>query len=70
MTAPCTIYRFPASPIDLLTVPEAAAYLRISTNALRIAISRGQIPGVVRIGGRVRINREALRKHCGEKPAC
>lgn len=53
----------------LLTVPEAAEYLRTSPNALRIAISRGQVPGVVRIGRRVRINKEALRQHCGDEEA-
>lgn len=48
------------TPADLLTVDEAAALLRLTPGALRVAIARGQIPGVVRFGRRVRIQREAL----------
>lgn len=53
------------SESELLTVEEAAAFLKMSTNALRLAMSRAQIPGVVHIGRRVRIRRDDLRKHLG-----
>lgn len=48
---------------DLLTVDEAAAYLRVTPKAMRHMIDRGQVP-VVRIGRRVRVRREELRKVC------
>lgn len=50
---------------ELMTVEDAAAYLSMTVMAVRIAISRDQIPGVVRIGRRVRVRTADLRKHLG-----
>lgn len=53
--------------IELLTVNEAAEYLRISPKAARHMVDRGQMPGVVRIGRRVRVRRAALQQATGGK---
>ena len=45
---------------DLLTVPELAQLLRISRNAAYSAVSRNEIPGVVRIGRTVRVSKDAV----------
>lgn len=55
----------PAAPPDLLTVDEAAAFLRVTPKAARGMIDRGQMPGLVRIGGRLRIRSADLRKSVG-----
>jgi len=57
----------PGTLPELLTVDEAAAFLRMTPAALRIAMSRGQIPGIVHVGARVRIRRDDLRAHLGMK---
>ncbi len=44
----------------LLTVEEAAAVLRLSRKAAYSMIERGQMPGVSRIGRRVRIRSSDL----------
>ena len=49
----------PMTP-DFLTVDEAAAVLRIGRNALYLAIERGEVRGVKRIGKLIRIRRSAL----------
>lgn len=49
------------SPGELLTVDETAECLRISAKSVRNMISRGQLPGVVRLGRRVRVRRDDLR---------
>ena len=45
---------------DFLTVDEAAAVLRVGRNALYLAIERGELRGVKRIGKLIRIRRSAL----------
>lgn len=45
---------------ELLTVKEAAALIGITPNAVQLRIMRQQIPGVVRIGGSIRVNRARL----------
>ena len=51
----------PASSLPhLLTVPEVAAVLRTSTKAIYVMMSRGQLPGVTRIGGRVLVREDDL----------
>lgn len=54
---------------ELLTVEEAATLLRVTVDALRIRMSRGQVPGVVRLfgGTSVRIRRDELRAALGLK---
>jgi hypothetical protein len=52
---------------ELLTVAQAATFLQMTEAALRIAMSRGQVPGVVKLGDRVRIRRDDLRAHFGLK---
>ena len=54
---------------ELLTVEETAAFLSRTPNAVRLAISRGQIPGVVHLGRRVRVRRDDLRKSLGLLPS-
>lgn len=46
----------------LLTVEEAAELLRITPKAAYHRIARGQMPGVVRDGRRVRVLRDVLIK--------
>lgn len=45
---------------EFLTVEEAAALLRVNHKTLREAIRRNDVPGVVRLGRTLRINRTAL----------
>lgn len=51
---------------DVLTVEEAAAFLRIGRNQVYAGISRGQIPHR-RIGRTIRLSRSALSVWCGGK---
>jgi excisionase family DNA binding protein len=44
----------------MLTVEEAADFLRVNRKTLYEAVRLGTIPGVVRIGRNIRINRSAL----------
>jgi excisionase family DNA binding protein len=49
---------------DVLTVDEAARYLRIGRNALYDAIGRGKIPHA-RIGRTIRLSRRVLARVLG-----
>lgn len=53
------------SPPAVMTVDEAAAYLRIPRSTLYDAIRAGQVP-FLRIGRRYRISRVALAASLGE----
>jgi excisionase family DNA binding protein len=55
---------------DVLTVKEAAAYLRKSPNALYRALLDGTMPGfpAVRVGANWRIGREALERYLNPQP--
>jgi excisionase family DNA binding protein len=44
----------------LLTVNEAAAFLRVNRKTLYQAILAGEIPGVVRLGRAIRLGRDAV----------
>ena len=44
----------------LLTVKEVAGLLRTSTKSIYAMVERGQLPGVLRIGRRLLVRREAL----------
>ena len=44
----------------LLLVPEVAALLRTSPKAIYALIERGALPGVVRIGRRILVQRQVL----------
>jgi excisionase family DNA binding protein len=48
----------PLPPV--LTIEELAAFLRVNHKTVRQAIVRGEIPGVRRVGGVIRIYREAV----------
>jgi excisionase family DNA binding protein len=48
------------SPPVLLTIPEVARLLRQSVSALYKMIQRHQLPGVVRLGRRVRVDQRIL----------
>jgi excisionase family DNA binding protein len=57
----------PAEPPALLRVEEVAALLRINRKSAYAAIEDGTIPGVVRIGRVIRVNRDAVIKWtCGQ----
>lgn len=49
-----------AAGSTVLTVDELAALLRVNRKTVYDALSRGEIPGARRIGGRYRILREAV----------
>jgi excisionase family DNA binding protein len=49
-----------ADPPPILTIEELAAYLRLNHKTIRDAIGRGDIPGVRRFGGAVRIHRDTV----------
>ena len=51
--------RLEASPV-LLTVAETAELLRTSRKAVYAMVERGQLPGVIRIGRRLLVRRDAL----------
>jgi excisionase family DNA binding protein len=50
---------FPDPP-PILTIEELATYLRLNHKTIRDAIGRGDIPGVRRFGGAVRIHRDTV----------
>lgn len=50
----------------LLNVEEAAKLLGRTPNALRTMIRRGVVPGVVRIGNRIQLDRERLHRWIDE----
>jgi excisionase family DNA binding protein len=55
--------KLPRSGADLppiLTVEELAAFLRLNRKTVYEAVSRGEIPGARRIGGTLRISRDAV----------
>lgn len=54
---------------ELLTIPEAAEFLRMSTHAVYLAAYRGKLPGAVKLGGRWRVRRDDLRKALGLLPS-
>jgi excisionase family DNA binding protein len=49
-----------ATPPAVLTVDELAALLRCNRKTVYAAIARGEVPGVRRIGGAIRVHREAV----------
>jgi excisionase family DNA binding protein len=53
---------------ELLTVAEAAAFLRTTPNAVYLMISRGRLPGVTRVGRRVLVRQADLRGLVGLLP--
>ena len=44
----------------VLTVAEAARFLRVNRNTLYDAVKRGEVPGVIKVGRVLRISRAAL----------
>jgi len=54
---------------ELLTIADAAELLRTSEKGARHMVDRGTMPGVVRIGRRVLIRRDDLRRHLGLLPS-
>jgi excisionase family DNA binding protein len=53
----------------LLKIPEVAALLQISKTKAWEMASRGDIPGVVRLGRNVRVSRVALEEWVRERAA-
>src|ERR1700730_4647282 len=65
-------YEVPASkniPPEFFTVPEVADLLRTSVKAIYSMVERGQLPGVIRIGRRVLVNRCELIDWLDQKSA-
>ena len=56
---PTAVSSIDALPL-LLTPREAAAILRVTQKAIYMMIERAQLPGIIRIGRRVRIHRGEL----------
>ena len=50
----------PASLPEVLTVEEAAAFLRVNRKTLYEAVRLGSVPGVIRLGRAIRISKAAL----------
>jgi len=50
----------PASLPDVLTVEEAAAFLRVNRKTFYEAVRLGSVPGVIRLGRVIRISKSAL----------
>ena len=50
----------PASFPEMLTVEEAAAFLRVNRKTFYEAVRLGSVPGVIRLGRVIRINKSAL----------
>jgi excisionase family DNA binding protein len=49
-----------AALAPVVTIEELSAYLRLNHKTVRDAIARGDIPGVRRIGGAIRIHRDTV----------
>jgi excisionase family DNA binding protein len=49
-----------AALAPVVTIEELSAYLRLNHKTVRDAIARGEIPGVRRIGGAIRIHRDTV----------
>lgn len=45
---------------DVMTVQEAASYLRVNIKTVYDAIARGELPGARRVGRKIRMSRSAL----------
>ncbi len=50
----------PASLPEVLTVEEAAAFLRVNRKTFYEAVRLGSVPGVIRLGRVIRISKSAL----------
>ncbi len=46
----------------VMTVVELAGLLRVNRKSAYAAVARGEVPGVVRVGHRIRISRAAVEK--------
>jgi excisionase family DNA binding protein len=55
---------------EVITVPELAALLRVSKPTAYAAVKRGEIPGLIKIGNCLRLNRAAVLAWMGEKQGC
>ncbi len=55
---------------QVLTVEEVAALLRVNRKTAYEAVRRGELPGVRRIGGTIRISRQAVLDWLTEGQAC
>ena len=57
----------PGHPPLLLTVDEVAVVLRSTRKAVYVMVERGQLPGVIRIGRRVLVDRDDLLRWLDQK---
>ena len=56
-------------PPPLLTADELAEFLRLTRSAVYTMVARGELPGVVKIGRRLRFRREAVLEWLGRAPS-
>lgn len=54
---------------EALTVDEVASLLRVDRKSVYAAVSRGEIPGVLRVGRLIRFSREAVLRWVREGQA-
>jgi len=54
---------------ELLTLDDAAAFLRTTRKGAKMMVDRGKMPGVVRVGRRILIRRDDLRRSVGLLPS-
>jgi excisionase family DNA binding protein len=52
----------------VFTVPEAAKLLRVNSKSLYAAISRGEVPGIIKLGRRLLVPRLMLERMLGLVP--
>ncbi len=55
---------------EVLTVDEVAALLRVNRKTVYAAVKRGEIPGVRRVGGTIRVLRNAVVNWLAEGQPC
>jgi excisionase family DNA binding protein len=55
---------------QVLTVEEVAALLRLNRKTVYAAVKRGEIPGVRRVGGTIRVLRDAVVNWMAEGQPC
>ena len=54
---------------ELLTLDDVAMFLRTTRKAAKNMVDRGQMPGVVRVGRRILVQRDELRRRYGLLPS-
>lgn len=58
-----------SEPSPLLTAEELGELLRLSRGAIYTMVARGELPGVVKLGRRLRFRRDAVLEWLGRAPS-